>query len=93
MSFIICRCSVDPDTTIISQGSHETRFMFNAFEFPMNHDSVYVTCSADFCQAADITSRCRQTCTHARSLETDQTSIVREQNHIQKQIFVHYRIQ
>ncbi|XP_021378643.1 deleted in malignant brain tumors 1 protein-like [Mizuhopecten yessoensis] len=58
-------CVVDQDTTILSQGSHVTKFLFNAFEFPANHNSVVVSCNATFCRADELSSRCLQTC-HAR---------------------------
>ncbi|KAK3096265.1 hypothetical protein FSP39_025096 [Pinctada imbricata] len=60
-------CSVDPDTSIISQGIHETRFKFNAFEFPSNHNDVYLSCKATFCTTGDLTSRCSQTCHNKRT--------------------------
>lgn len=73
------RCVVDPDTSIISQGSHQTRFLFNAFEFPTNHDAVYVSCNATFCETTDLSQRCSQTCTHRRDNVDTMVPIARRQ--------------
>ncbi|XP_053387769.1 CUB and zona pellucida-like domain-containing protein 1 [Mercenaria mercenaria] len=55
-------CVVDPDTHILSQGTHETRFVFNAFEFPKSHNSVYIFCNSTFCKTTDTSDRCTQIC-------------------------------
>ncbi|XP_060064988.1 deleted in malignant brain tumors 1 protein-like [Ylistrum balloti] len=68
-------CVVDQDTTILSQGSHETKFFFNAFEFPANHLSVIVSCNATYCRTDELSSRCLQTC-HARR-SNDVTMVTR----------------
>ena len=39
-----------------------TRFVFNAFEFPVDHSNVYVSCNATFCQTGDASAECSQTC-------------------------------
>ncbi|XP_033757248.1 deleted in malignant brain tumors 1 protein-like [Pecten maximus] len=72
-------CVVDQDTTILSQSSHETKFLFNAFEFPANHNSVVVSCNATFCRTDELTSRCLQTCQSRRS--NDETMITRTNLH------------
>nr|XP_022333493.1 deleted in malignant brain tumors 1 protein-like [Crassostrea virginica] len=59
-------CSVDPSTQIVSQGTHETRFLFNAFVFPSNQNAVYISCNATFCSASDLSMKCSQTCHHKR---------------------------
>ncbi|WAR30646.1 DMBT1-like protein [Mya arenaria] len=61
-------CVSDPYTHILSQGTHETRFVFNAFEFPQSHDSVYVYCNTTFCDTADSSVRCTQTCLSGPSI-------------------------
>ncbi|KAL3887262.1 hypothetical protein ACJMK2_027206 [Sinanodonta woodiana] len=55
-------CEAEPDTHILSQGIHETRFVFSAFEFPTNHNSVYIYCDASYCKTSDISPQCLQTC-------------------------------
>ncbi|XP_053388146.1 deleted in malignant brain tumors 1 protein-like [Mercenaria mercenaria] len=55
-------CVVDPDTHILSQGTHETRFVFSAFEFPQSHNSVYIFCNSTFCKTTDTSDRCTQVC-------------------------------
>ncbi|XP_061172005.1 deleted in malignant brain tumors 1 protein-like [Saccostrea echinata] len=66
-------CSVDPSTQIVSQGTHETRFLFNAFVFPSNQNAVYISCNATFCSTNDLSSKCAQTCHHRRSNVFDQS--------------------
>lgn len=68
-------CSVDPSTQIVSQGTHETRFMFNAFVFPSNQNAVYISCNATFCSTGDLSSKCSQTCHHKR-FNIDRKSVV-----------------
>ncbi|XP_069139920.1 scavenger receptor cysteine-rich domain superfamily protein-like [Argopecten irradians] len=79
-------CVIDQDTTILSQGSHETKFVFNAFEFPANHDSVVVSCNATFCRTDELTSRCLQTCQSRRS--NAETMIIRTNLHKLINIYV-----
>ncbi|KAL4216375.1 Deleted in malignant brain tumors 1 protein-like [Mactra antiquata] len=55
-------CVVDPGTTITSQGNHETRFVFQTFEFSQARNSVYVYCNATYCDVHDVTDRCTQVC-------------------------------
>ncbi|XP_048734598.2 deleted in malignant brain tumors 1 protein-like [Ostrea edulis] len=69
-------CSVDPSTQIVSQGTHETRFLFNAFVFPSNQNAVYISCNATFCPTTDFSSKCAQTCRHGRSKIIDQSYIL-----------------
>ena len=64
--YIFHRCTVDTKTTILSQGTHETRFYFTVFEFGANHENVYVTCNATFCTASDYSPECLQTCNRKR---------------------------
>ena len=83
MNFLFVRCVVDSYTTILSQGTHETRFVFNAFEFPQSHGSVYVYCNTTFCDTMDANQRCSQTCNQGpaivgRSIDSDYDSLTRE---------------
>lgn len=55
-------CVVDTYTRLLSQGNHETRFVFTAFEFPLSRDSVYVFCNATYCDVTDHTNKCTQVC-------------------------------
>ena len=64
----IFSCAVDPDTIVLSQGTHETRFKFNVFEFPVNDNDVYVACNATFCDAMDTSHTCRQVCQKGRAV-------------------------
>ncbi|XP_052221856.1 CUB and zona pellucida-like domain-containing protein 1 [Dreissena polymorpha] len=61
-------CVADPYTQILPQGAHETKFVFNAFEFPQAHDSVYIYCTATFCQTNNASRRCTQTCVGTTSI-------------------------
>ena len=62
------RCATDSHTKIISQGLHETKFSFNAFEFHSSNDNVYVECNATFCQKYDTTPACNQICHTKRQI-------------------------
>lgn len=62
------RCVVDPETHIFSQGTHETRFVFSAFEFPQTHNSVYIFCNSTFCKTTDTSDMCTQICHGSPSL-------------------------
>ncbi|KAL4221648.1 Deleted in malignant brain tumors 1 [Mactra antiquata] len=59
-------CEVDSDTHIISQISHETRFVFQGFEYTNSHDDLYVSCDAKFCAANDYSRECLQACNPIR---------------------------
>ncbi|XP_060553296.1 pancreatic secretory granule membrane major glycoprotein GP2-like [Ruditapes philippinarum] len=55
-------CEMDSNTHIISQSSHETRFVFEDFEYTSNHEGLYVYCDAMFCRSSDYSRQCMQTC-------------------------------
>ncbi|XP_060591027.1 deleted in malignant brain tumors 1 protein-like isoform X2 [Ruditapes philippinarum] len=55
-------CEMDKNTHIISQSSHETRFIFQDFEYTSNHEGIYVYCDAIFCSSSDYSNQCLQTC-------------------------------
>ncbi|XP_053399313.1 deleted in malignant brain tumors 1 protein-like [Mercenaria mercenaria] len=55
-------CEMDSNTHIISQSSHETRFVFEDFEYTSNHEGLYVFCDAIFCRSSDYSRQCMQTC-------------------------------
>lgn len=56
------RCVTDSTTHILTQGLHETKFFFNAFEFQNSKGSVYVECNATFCNRLETSTGCSQTC-------------------------------
>ncbi|KAL4221647.1 Scavenger receptor Cys-rich [Mactra antiquata] len=55
-------CEVDSNTHIISQSSHETRFVFQDFEYTHNQQGIHVFCDAKFCAANDYSRDCMQAC-------------------------------
>ncbi|KAL4237757.1 hypothetical protein ACF0H5_002469 [Mactra antiquata] len=55
-------CEVDANTHIISQSTHETRFVFQDFEYSSDKEGLYVHCNATFCKSNDFTVGCRQSC-------------------------------
>ncbi|XP_053400002.1 deleted in malignant brain tumors 1 protein-like isoform X2 [Mercenaria mercenaria] len=55
-------CEMDTNTHIISQSTHETRFVFEDFEYANSHDGLYLYCDAMFCASSDWSTSCRQTC-------------------------------
>jgi len=57
-------CEVDPNTHTISQTTHETRFVFQDFEYTSDHSGIDVRCTASFCGVKDHSSKCTQTCHH-----------------------------
>lgn len=67
-------CEVDTNTHIISQSAHETRFVFQDFEYTSNHEGIYVFCDAVFCSSHDYSRQCQQTC----------NPIIRRNVHVEK---------
>ena len=55
-------CEVDANTHIISQSTHETRFVFQDFEYASNHEGLDIHCDATFCATSDYSQQCLQTC-------------------------------
>ncbi|KAH3842038.1 hypothetical protein DPMN_115526 [Dreissena polymorpha] len=55
-------CEVDTNTHLISQSTHETRFVFQNFEYMSNHQGIHVMCDATFCSTSDYSRQCTQTC-------------------------------
>ncbi|KAJ8311381.1 hypothetical protein KUTeg_010736 [Tegillarca granosa] len=55
-------CPMDPNTHIISQSTHETRFKFQDFEYSTDHDNLYIYCNARFCSVNDYSYSCDQAC-------------------------------
>ncbi|XP_060607118.1 CUB and zona pellucida-like domain-containing protein 1 [Ruditapes philippinarum] len=55
-------CEVDTNTHIISQSSHETKFVFDNFEYTSNHEGIYMFCDTIFCNTHDYSAKCRQSC-------------------------------
>ncbi|KAL4232182.1 hypothetical protein ACF0H5_009756 [Mactra antiquata] len=56
-------CEVDSNTHIMSQSTHETKFVFENFEYANNpQGGIYVFCDMTFCASSDWSNNCRQTC-------------------------------
>ncbi|KAH3741464.1 hypothetical protein DPMN_048189, partial [Dreissena polymorpha] len=55
-------CEVDTNTHMISQSTHETRFLFKDFEYTSDHQGIHVMCDATFCSTSDYSRQCTQTC-------------------------------
>lgn len=55
-------CEMDVNTHIISQSAHETRYVFEDFEYTSNHEGIYVYCDTVFCRSSDYSRQCMQTC-------------------------------
>ncbi|XP_052276800.1 deleted in malignant brain tumors 1 protein-like [Dreissena polymorpha] len=55
-------CEVDANTHLISQSTHETRFVFKDFEYTSDHQGIHVMCDATFCSTSDYSRQCTQTC-------------------------------
>ncbi|XP_060607114.1 deleted in malignant brain tumors 1 protein-like [Ruditapes philippinarum] len=64
MKFFLIRngCEVDSNTHLITQSSHETKFVFEDFEYASNHEGIHVFCDAVFCSSHDYSGQCQQTC-------------------------------
>ena len=60
--FYYFRCEVDASTHIISQSMHETKFVFEEFEYALNKKGVYLYCDARFCATSDYSQSCQQRC-------------------------------
>ncbi|XP_053387839.1 uncharacterized protein LOC123542581 [Mercenaria mercenaria] len=61
-------CEVDSNTHIISQSTHETRFVFQDFEYLTNDEGLDIYCNATFCDSKDYSSGCVQACHQGPSL-------------------------
>ncbi|XP_053389049.1 deleted in malignant brain tumors 1 protein-like [Mercenaria mercenaria] len=61
-------CEVDGNTHIISQSTHETRFVFQDFEYLTNDEGLDIYCNATFCDSKDYSYGCVQTCNQGPSL-------------------------
>ncbi|XP_060570797.1 deleted in malignant brain tumors 1 protein-like [Ruditapes philippinarum] len=57
-------CEVDRNTHIISQSTHETRFLYKDFKYFNNNGGLDMFCNASFCHTSDFSARCTQACTH-----------------------------
>lgn len=55
-------CEVDTNTHLISQSAHETRFVFQDFEYTTSHEGIHVFCDAVFCGSSDYSRQCQQSC-------------------------------
>ncbi|KAJ8311396.1 hypothetical protein KUTeg_010751, partial [Tegillarca granosa] len=53
-------CSDDPGSRVVLRTSHETRFVFQDFEYSVNHKSLYLYCEANFCRETDYSSVCNR---------------------------------
>ncbi|XP_053376834.1 neurogenic locus notch homolog protein 1-like [Mercenaria mercenaria] len=64
MTYNIIRdgCEVDSNTHIISQSTHETRFVFQDFEYSTNREGLNIYCNATFCETKDFSPGCAQSC-------------------------------
>ncbi|XP_053406217.1 mucin-3A-like [Mercenaria mercenaria] len=56
-------CEIDSNTHIISQSTHETRFVFQDFVYSTNKEGLNIYCNVTFCETKDITPGCTQLCT------------------------------
>ncbi|XP_053391824.1 uncharacterized protein LOC128554583 [Mercenaria mercenaria] len=71
MTYFIIKngCEVDSNTHIISQSTHETRFVFQDFGYSTNKEGLNIYCNATFCETKDYSPGCAQSCvsqgTHA----------------------------
>lgn len=88
-SILFCRCSDDPDTRVVMRTSHETRFVFQDFEYSVNHKSLYIFCEANFCRETDYSSVCNRACPdnrkrkgppHIKRNDTDGTTMIEKNN-------------
>ncbi|XP_060590338.1 protein crumbs-like [Ruditapes philippinarum] len=55
-------CEVDSNTHIISQSTHETRFVFQDFEYSTDREGLNINCNATFCESKDFSPGCSQSC-------------------------------
>ncbi|XP_045166554.2 uncharacterized protein LOC123529972 [Mercenaria mercenaria] len=64
MTYFIIKngCEVDSNTHIISQSTHETRFVFQNFEYSTNKEGLNIYCNATFCETKDYSPGCAQSC-------------------------------
>ncbi|XP_053391822.1 CUB and zona pellucida-like domain-containing protein 1 [Mercenaria mercenaria] len=60
--FIKDGCEVDSNTHIISQSTHETRFVFRDFEYSTNKEGLNIYCNATFCETKDYSPGIAQSC-------------------------------
>ncbi|XP_045164170.2 zona pellucida sperm-binding protein 2-like [Mercenaria mercenaria] len=55
-------CEVDSNTHIMSQSTHETRFVFQDFVYFSNREGLNIHCNATFCETKDFSPGCTQSC-------------------------------
>lgn len=58
---MICRCTVDPNAGLISQDLHESRLVFQYFEYAMNNGLTALQCKATYCSPSNPYA-CQSTC-------------------------------
>ncbi|XP_053407677.1 uncharacterized protein LOC128559582 isoform X2 [Mercenaria mercenaria] len=61
-------CEVDSSTHIISQSTHETKFVFRDFEYLTFNEGLDVFCNATFCDTSDYSPTCTQACKQSPSI-------------------------
>lgn len=55
-------CETDSNTHIISQSTHETRFVFQDFVYSTNKEGLNIYCNVTFCNTNDYSPGCAQAC-------------------------------
>lgn len=61
-------CEEDGSTHIISQSTHETKFVFRDFEYLTLNEGLDIFCNATFCNSSDFSPVCTQACRQGPSL-------------------------
>lgn len=61
------RCPIDPTVHVLSESTHETRFVFQDFEYVTDHNSLYLFCNASFCDSGDYSQSCVRRCSSKRN--------------------------
>ena len=78
------RCEKDVNTHVIRATGHETKFMFQDFQYTSSHDGLYLFCETVFCSVDDNSAPCQQKCNTGRKryMIKDKQNIVSVMKHI-----------
>ncbi|XP_067664391.1 uncharacterized protein [Haliotis asinina] len=56
------RCAANAVTHVLGHVDRFTRFFFEPYQLPINHNNIHVTCGVTFCSVTDFSPRCQSGC-------------------------------
>ncbi|XP_046565453.1 uncharacterized protein LOC124274190 [Haliotis rubra] len=56
------RCAANAATHVLGHVDKFTRFYFEAFQLPINHNNLHVNCDVTFCSVTDFSPECQSGC-------------------------------